>query len=245
MSKKAVVVIERDWEPTHKTNFWLFVTLAVLVLVLAGSAFLVYWYTSNDRGLVSAAPEVAELRQQVRFLSEENERLTLKVAKSERANAIDQEADSSLQQTIIEREDEIKKLKEDLSFYKSIVDPDSKQKGIAIREFKLTQAKKARQYRYRLVAAQSTSKKAISGDVVIRIQGKEGEAVKTLSWKALSVGKKASPKFRFQYFEKLEGILEVPEGFEPENILIKLVPSNGKLEAIQQSYSWEAAIRGR
>ena len=245
MSKKAVVVIERDWEPTHKSNFWLLVTLAVLVLVLAGAAFLVYWYTSNDRGLVAATPEVAGLRQQVRHLSEENERLALQVAKSERANAIDQEADASLQQTIIEREEEIKKLKEELTFYKSIVDPESKQKGIAIREFFLKPGEKDRQYRFRLVLAQSTSKKMVSGSVLIRLQGRKDEKVETLEWKQLAVGSKGKPKFRFQYFEKIEGVLAVPKGFEPENILIKLVPSKGSFEAAQQSYSWQATFRGK
>lgn len=244
MSKKAVVVIERDWEPRHKTNFWFLVTLAVLVLVLAGSAFLVYWYNSNDRNVIPAAPELAELRQQLEFLTEENERLALKLAKAERSVAIDQEAGASLQQTIIEREDEVKKLREELTFYKSIVDPETKQKGITIREFQLTSGTKDRQYRYKLVAAQSTSKKSVAGKVVIRIQGREGEKVKTLDWSALAVAKEKAPQFRFQYYQKLEGVFKVPKGFEPEHILIKLAPSRGKVEAIQQSYSWETAFRG-
>lgn len=247
MSKKAVVVIDRDWEQQkgHKSNFWLLVTTAALVIVLAGAAYAVYWYSSNAKNIAAYSPEIAELHQQVDFLQKENEKLKLDLAKAQRSIAIDYEAGQMLQQTIMEREVELEKLNEELTFYKSIVDPDNQNKGVSLRRFSLNTGAKDGQYRFRLVVAQSGGKKTTSGTVVIRIQGRlQDDVIKTLGWKDISVGKDSQPAFRFQYFEKLEGVFQLPEGFEPEHILIKLQPRNSKVEASQQSFSWEAALKG-
>lgn len=246
MSKKTVVVIDRDWEhqASHKSNFWLLIALAILAIMLAGAAYAIYWFSTNAEATVAGSAELSELRQQVAFLQKENEKLKLDFAKADRSVAIDQEAGSLLQETIMQREEELKKLNEELTFYKSIVDPDSKQKGLSLRQFRLEASGSDRQYRYRLVVAQSGGKKSTSGTVVIRIQGRQGDALKTLSWKEIAIGKKAEPAFRFQYFEKLEGVFQLPEGFAPEHILIKLQPRKSGDEATQQSFSWEAALKG-
>lgn len=246
MSKKTVVVIDRDWERPHghKSNFWLLVVLAALAILMAGAAYALYWYYSDAKPLSGDAENLAELRQQVGFLQKENERLKLDLAKAERSVAIDKEAGGLLQETILQREEEIKKLEEELTFYKSIVDPENQQKGLSIRQFALEATGTERQYKFRLVAAQSGGKRSVSGKVVIRIQGRQEDAITTLSWREISAGKGGEPKFRFQYFEKLDGVFQLPEDFKPEHILVKLNPQSSKLEASQQSFSWEAALTG-
>ncbi len=240
--KKAVIKIERDWEESE-SNFLGLGALIVVGLVLAGLGFMYYWTTSGGLSSPGSQANMDKLKQELQFYRDENSRLTMQLAKIERSEAVDSEAAKQLQKTIIERENEIKKLKEELSFYKSIVDPKSSLKGLGIKDFSLEDTLVANQFKFKLVATQSSGKKAVKGQLVLRLQGrKEGKPV-TLSWKEFGKGKR-SPRFKYQYFQKLEGMIELPDGFEPEHVLVKLVPSGSKVEAIQHSYSWESVFKG-
>ncbi len=240
--RKAIVKIDRSWEP-GTSNFWLLSAVSALVLVTAGAAFLLYWYNTNEPGMSRFEPEVRELRQQVEFYKAENEELTTDLARAERSGAIDKEASKQLQTTIIERENKIRTLKEEVSFYKSIVNPKGGKKGLGIKEFSLADTSVENSYRFVLVATQSAGKKAVKGRIIIRLQGhKDGDSV-TLGWKDFSVEGKKSPYFKFQYFQKFEGSIVLPEDFEPENVLVRLVPEGKKVDVLQQSYSWQSIFK--
>lgn len=240
--KKAVIKIERDWGEPEKRSFWSL--WAVLLVGALFAALVFYWIWKADGGMrgTSSGAELAGLERQLAFFKDQNAELEMRLAKIERAGAIDEGAAKALQKTVSEREEEIKKLKEELSFYKSIVDPKTSHKGLGLKDFVMEDTPVVNRYKFKLVATQSSGKKAVRGSLVLRLQGhKDGKPV-TLKWKELGRGKQV-PKFKFQYFQKLEGAIVLPEGFEPEHIFVKLASSNGKIESVQQSYSWGSVFK--
>jgi hypothetical protein len=46
-------------------------------------------------------------------------------------------------------------------------------------------------------------------------------------------------KFKFRYFQEFTGELELPEGFEPRRVMIRLKPSGNKQPAgVEKTVDW-------
>lgn len=234
---KPVIKIYRD--ERNPLWRWLGVSLGLVVVVSLIGSF--YFFSNEHAGRGS---EVESLRALAERLETENRALQAQLAQAERSSAIDRSAVKDLMTTLASREKELAKLREDLTFYKRMVTAGGKsgESSIGIRSFQLKAGAKSGQYRYELVVARVNGKgKAVKGRVELRLQGEQGDESKTLSWDEISLsGKK--PRFKFQFFQKLEGVLQVPDGYKPEHILVRVVPEGKKQQAIQQSFSWNSVL---
>ncbi len=212
------------------------------MVLLGVVGYLFFAQTSGGRN----AGEVVELRQTVSDLREKNQALREQLAKAVRSSEIDSSAGKELMGTLALREKELLDLREELNFYKSMVE-SAKGDGpstISIRSFSVVTTDADRIFHYKLVLARVDGKgKPVKGQVQLRLQGRKNGESATLEWQDLSSGSEA-PKFRFQFFQRLEGALEIPEGFEPEHILVKVMPSGKKQQSVQQSFSWNSVNEG-
>ncbi len=212
------------------------------MVLLGVVGYLFFAQTSGGRN----AGEVVELRQTVSDLREKNQALREQLAKAVRSSEIDSSAGKELMGTLALREKELLDLREELNFYKSMVE-SAKGDGpstISIRSFSVVTTDADRIFHYKLVLARVDGKgKPVKGQVQLRLQGRKNGESATLEWRDLSSGSEA-PKFRFQFFQRLEGALEIPKGFEPEHILVKVMPSGKKQQSVQQSFSWNSVNEG-
>lgn len=239
---KPVVRIERG----HSTPrlWWLVIMLLPILLV----GWLVYDFGTQQGGFQQALTidNKTEVEKYLRKLEKDNKLLVRELAKAQRNSEIDSTASREVQRGLTDKENEIKALKEELSFYKSIVSPQGKEKGLNINSFTLQSSPSNPQLvKFQLVLTQvGNNNKAAKGMVLIRLQGKEGDSQKTLEWWDIRAESSTGrPSFDFKYFQRLENNILIPANFKPENILIKVLPESKRLSSIQQSYSWQAMVK--
>lgn len=236
---KPVIRIYRDDE----RSIWRwFGPLAAVFIILLGIAGYLFFVQAGGRNI----GETAELQQAVSDLKQKNQALREQLAKAVRSSEIDTSAGKELMTTLALREKELLDLREELNFYKSMVE-SGKTGGpstISIRSFVVKPTDAERSFHYKLALARVDGKgKPVKGQVQLRLQGrKDGDSV-TLEWRDISSGS-SMPKFRFQFFQRLEGALVLPEGFEPEHILVKVTPNGKKQQSVQQSFSWNSVNEG-
>ena len=48
-------------------------------------------------------------------------------------------------------------------------------------------------------------------------------------------------KFRFRYFQDLTGVLQLPAGFQPEQIVVKAGRRGAGAEALNRTFDWTVA----
>ncbi len=240
--RKPRPVIRIYREDEHSVWRWLGPLAAVFVLLLGVVGYLFFAQTGAGKN----TGEAARLRQAISDLRQENQTLREQLARAVRSSEIDSSAGKELVTTLALREKELLDLREELNFYKSMVESDSKDgpSTISIRSFLVAPTDAERSFHYKLVLARVDGKgKPVKGQVQLRLQGRKNGESATLEWRDLS-SESELPKFRFQFFQRLEGALEIPEGFEPEHILVKIKPNGKKQQSVQQSFSWNSVNEG-
>lgn len=246
--KKPVIKIQHEKPPTKKG--WLFLLFSVLLGVLAGG----YYLGASNNGQLNILPAKVSLEDKqdgntqnsaLQPLKDENKELIAQLAKLERMAAIDKTASVNTQKGLVEKENEIKTLKEELSFYKSIISPEQGETGLTIHSFDLAKGGAEDLKQFHLVLTQiAGGGKEAKGTVIFRLQGKLDGVDKLLEWWDIrSDNSQQMPSFKFKYFQRIKGALKVPKGFIPDNILVKVIPEDTKLNSAQQSYSWDAVFK--
>jgi len=239
---KPVVRIDRGRNAPKL--WWLVIMLLPIVII----GWLIYDFGTQQGGFKQALniDNSAEVEKYLRQLEKDNKLLVEELAKARRNSAIDSTASKEVQISLTAKENEIRELKEELSFYKSVVSPQGQEKGLNINSFSLQPSPGNSQLvKFQLVLTQiGNNNKAAKGMVLVRLQGKEGEEPKTLEWWDIrSESNAGRPGFDFKYFQRLDEHILIPSNFTAENILIKVLPESEKLSSIQQSYSWQAILQ--
>ncbi len=225
---------------------WLLPLILIPALVLL---VVIYFFVlpGLQTGGNNQAHMMHDLRATIEQLRDENEALQNELALAKRSQEIDDQASKELAEALAKREGELVELKEELNFYKSMLSTngDGGVSGLSIRNFLVAPGQESGDYLFKLVLARTGGgDKAIRGTVELRIQGKIGEQSRLLSWSEIAPKGAKQPAFGFQHFQRLEGMFHLPKGFEPENVLVKIVPSKGKEDALQQSFSWNSVVKG-
>ena len=239
---KPVVRIDRGQNVPKL--WWLVIMLLPIVII----GWLIYDFGTQQGGFQQALniDNSLEVEKYIRQLEKDNKLLVEELAKAQRNSVIDSTASQQIQLGLAAKENEIRELKEELSFYKSVVSPQGQEKGLNINSFSLQSSPGNPQLvKFQLVLTQiGNNNRPAKGMVVIRLQGKEGDAQKTLEWWDIrSESNVGRPSFNFKYFERIEGDILVPSSFSAENILIKVLPESDRLSSIQQSYSWQTIVQ--
>ena len=157
----------------------------------------------------------------------------------ERSSKVEKEAYRQLNVTMGELQNQLLALEEDNAFYRGIVSPGSAKKGLKIESFAITNGSDVNSYHYKLVLTQVLNNDYVArGTVALMIEGlAEGEARK-LEWKELAADINRQSRFRFRYFQNMEGDILLPEGFKPTGITIKVQPKGKKYQKLEKSLDW-------
>jgi len=188
---------------------------------------------------IAMESELVELRSQ-------NSELTSKLAFATTSGAIDDTASRVTQQSLADKEQELKTAREELSFYKSILAPQGAETGLNIYSFIMEDTENLNENRYRLVLTQvGGGSLEARGTVLLRVQGYLYGDEKVLEWWDIRPeSTMPMPSFGFKYFQRMDGLIIFPEGFVADNILVKIIPDSTRLKSSQQSYTWDAVYTG-
>jgi hypothetical protein len=197
-----------------------------------------------------AAPETAPLRERVARLElqlgqtrTELDESARKLAVYERSDQVSRSANSSLETTLREREEEIAALRADLAFYQRLVGGGrGPREGLNAHSLELRPIGRSGGYAFTLTLTQNLKKAAlIEGTAELAVEGVADRQLQTLSWRELEQRADATPlTFAFKYFQQVQGNIMLPDGFTPNRIKVVVKSSGG--EQAEQSFPWDQAM---
>jgi hypothetical protein len=213
--------------------------LVALAVALVAFGWLLYEYGRNVAGysMVEAHQRQAALAGQVAELEAEKGRLQAQVAVLEQAAEIDRRAYEEVDRTLADLQNEMLEMRQEVAFYRGIVNSEDVAPGLRIQSFKLRQADAA-QFQYRLVLTQLASTKArIQGKAEIALSGlRNGAETDLPAVELLSEAGTADLRFSFRNFQELRGVLNLPAGFIPLRVHLRAVPKDGGV--VERTFSW-------
>lgn len=216
-------------------------SVAALVTCVAVGAWGFYDYGRYKGGYDRDrdAEKLSHVRDQLDQLEKENKRLHMQAALLQQGNTVDRYAYKDVSQSLKGLQDEIYELKEEVAFYRTVLEPGKAAKGLRIQSLKLQGVGHKNQYRYKLVLTQVlTNAKPVSGAVEVTVYGMRNGTQGTLSWSDLTSDRDRALPFQFKYFQKLEGVIAFPAGFKPTRIALRVVPKGRHNDAVEQSFKW-------
>ena len=158
-------------------------------------------------------------------------------AHSNRELQINQQAFNDISQTLLKTSQEIADLKEDLRFYESIIQTEGKGQGLQIRALSISATERPDRYGYSLIVVNgSYGKKKKKGTVKIELHGNHKGSEKVIFVKD-EKGKETIPLF-YKYFQKLDGVLEMPAHFQPRRIKVSVKMHGKKSDRVEKWYDW-------
>lgn len=154
----------------------------------------------------------ADLRDEVKALSVERDRLRADNLSFESRVTIERAAQQQLASQVMQLERENMRLKEDLAFFESLLPAVNKSQGVIIRSARLQTDPDGRRLRYKLLVMQGGKPNAdFKGSVQLVVNLQEGDksVVASIPEKGTS-----DPALRlsFRYYQRVEGAWTVPSG---------------------------------
>ena len=178
--------------------------------------------------------ELEELKARYRNASQQLTNL-------ERGRAIDQQALNQARRSIVTLETRIASLNADLTFYKNIMAPSETSKGLQVDRLSLQPDRQNEGFNFKLVLTQvGNNKNYISGVVAVNVIGMRNDEKEVIALRDLSGDiDDLGIKFRFRYFQDVEGTLTVPEDFEPREIQVVAKSEGRKSTQAERTFDWK------
>ena len=191
----------------------------------------------------AAVQQASMLELRIKAQSEEGQRLRERIAILEHGKEIDKKAYDNVADDLKLLQDELHEIKQQLSFYQGIVSPADNKSGAAVQAIKFQRQAGTSTFQYRLILIQGPKRaKRASGRLKVSFLGTLDGKEKTLLLKDLHQGKSMSGKYRFKYFQDFQGVMELPEGFEPQEVVVKLTSAGKKPKVVEERYVWDEVV---
>ena len=188
------------------------------------------------------APQPANAAEQLRQQAGRIDQLEQQVATLTRSDQISRQANSELQGTLAERDEEIASLRADIAFYERFVGATGQRRGLSVHDLKLVPQRDPQLFHVIATLTQNMNRGAVSrGRLQLVVEASEAGRMQKLEWAELRQQKDAPGlDYSFKYFEQVEGDIVLPTGIKPVRVIARLVPESGA--AVEQSFTWGDAV---
>ena len=212
----------------------------VLLAVVAGYLVFEYGRISAGYNTVDAANERAALEAEIDARDARIAELEQEVALLETHRAIDREAYTEVETSLLDLQAKIQEQRDAIAFYRGIVSPADGRPGLRVQDFRLTRGAEERQFNLRLVLVQAMKHdRKVSGDVVLTIAGTEDGEPRAYSYsELLPEDADSSWAFSFRYFQDFDREVILPDGFTPEEVTISVQSRTRSIASIEESFRW-------
>lgn len=133
---------------------------------------------------------------------------------------VDRQSSQDVRQELGALKEQVQLQKQQLNFYRTLMNPAEGKQGLAIGELEFVGAGEPYRYRYNLKVLQLANLDQITefeGEWHFKLVGKQQGQWRGLELKDISPGYTAETnKLKFKYFQTLSGDIVLPDGFEPE-----------------------------
>ncbi len=214
----------------------------VLLALLWLLSLALVWQAAGTRAPPTLAGVSTRMQQAERQLAAQRERLrqlSQRETTLQRSDQISRNANSDLQSTLSERDEEIAALRSDLAFYERLVGPTQQRKGLNVFSSEFVAGAGAA-WNYRIVLTQNLNRSAISqGSMRFLVEGVRAGKLATVDWHQLHQQPSAPGQpYSFRYFQSLDGSVMLPPDFTPQRVRVLL---EGEGVAVEQAFDWKIA----
>lgn len=217
--------------------------LVVVVTLLTAVALVAGFYLGQFAAFqgMGAKPKSyrgmqAQLLELESALRERDSQLEVQLTRHE----VDRHTLELVRQDLAAQQEEIAALEEGLAFYRSLIAPGEIGPGLSLRQLELVAGDEPGSYLYRIVVQQEARKHdLLKGQLRVTVAGKlAGEAVEyPLGQLSEEVEGDVIP-LRFRYFQAVEGMITLPQGFEPEHFTVAASTTEPRQLEVTKQYSW-------
>lgn len=209
----------------------------VIAIVLGLSGAIAMWAYDLGRSFTgfksgTSAVQLEEMQEQVEQVSAERDRFQTTVNAAESQLNIERSLQAQLGKQIKVLESENSKLKDDLAFFESLLPTDTGPQGITIRRLKVEMIEPT-QLRYRLLLMQGGKvARDFMGNYQLVVTLMQGDKSAMMTFPKPEASE--SFKLSFKHYQRVEGVLAVPEGAIVKSVQIKIL-EKGALRAQQSA----------
>ena len=214
---------------------WQLIAVPAVLIMLSVFYFAKYFVADE---LIYANYHVTALKQDLQNALEQLETEKDRTAIAKQEAIIVRRANALLRESEKERQDEIASLQADLAFYRRLGGANGSQAPLAVHYLELQPTPSPQVYRIIFTLTQNLRWAAvISGRVQLGLDGIHNGVAAHLTEEQLLADSAEPLDFQFKYFQQLERLITLPEGFEPTQLTVRL--RSGSLRTpVEQSMEW-------
>jgi len=218
--------------------------LIAAVTVLLGLALAAGFYLGHDAAYREMGAKPKSYRaMQDQLLATRNALRDLE-AKAEiqrTRHEVDRHALELVRRDMAAQQEEIAGLEEGLAFYRSLIAPGEIAAGLSLRKLELVAADVPGSYLFRIVVQQEARKyELLQGQLEVTLSGQlEGEPVTYPLGELSEDVEGGSVPLRFRYFQAVEGVITLPQGFVPEQFTVVASTSKPRQLEVREQYPWQ------
>lgn len=232
--QRMVVVPHRPW---YRGVIYVGLCLATM----GATGWLAYQF-GVGRGVALNVEVAGEDEMQVRLADaqEQLQEMRRKITAFRVGGEIDDESARLVRIEIRALQDIIASQNEEISFYKRVLAPADTDEGLRIDRFDITPNAGGR-VAYTLLLTQVVDEHDyVEGGLEIFVLGDNGGEEKRLMLSELDKGKENVVPFRFLYFQNISGEMQIPDGFEPREVLIVARSTEPDARTFEKRIDWSA-----
>lgn len=215
---------------------WQRIAIPAVAIMLA--IFYVGKYYVADE-LIYANYQVAALQTDLQTSLEQLDAAGTRATNAEREADVVRRANALLRSSERQRQDKIAGLQADLAFYRRLGGASGSQAALAVHHMELQPTHSPRVYLLVFTLTQNLRwASSITGRIQLGVDGIQGGIVEHLDDGQLLAATADPLKFQFKYFQQLECLITLPEGFAAERLTIRL--RSGSLgSTVEQTMQWQ------
>lgn len=231
---RSIVVRDEPGRRARTVTLW----LITVVVVAAASALL--GSSAVYKQLIVAEQERDQLADALAESEQARQFSEQRLANLSTGAEMDRQAVDEVRATIKEQRQKIAALDEEIGFYKGLMSPTDRERGLSIRGWEVYPTSNPQRFQYKLLIQQLAVKhQVLKGSVSVVIAGKEGDVEKSINLADLSADVAArNMPLRFKYFQNIEGELELPVGFVPQRVALVAKATKPKKVQVEKHYGW-------
>ncbi|HYS14872.1 MAG TPA: DUF6776 family protein [Burkholderiaceae bacterium] len=197
--------------------------VAVAIAVAVGVAIYEYGKMFAGPGRRELMLENQTLQSQLREMKAERDRFQAVATAYESQMKVEHAAQEQLAKQVNALESDSAKLREDLSFFESLLPAASNARGVLIRSFRVQAEGEPNQMRYRLLVQQSGKPdRDFNGEVELQVSfTRDGRPF------TMQVPDPATPRdaieLSFRHYQRIEGTFTLPQGAVARSVLVRIV----------------------
>lgn len=221
--------------------FWRFFRYLLFIILFAaaitGSYLVGQWRAVDDYSQTQS--EHSLYRQQLADIQLEFERLEQQKANLALGSEVDRRANEELRTKIVQMKSDLASLEQDNNFYRELMSPKPSDRGIVI-DLPSVEPIAGNQYKYSFVVKQIAAQHdTVSGYLEFILIGTQNEQETSLQLMDVADSVDAKRlRLSFKYFQRFQGELSLPDGFEPKGIELKLVAQRPRNLTIDKKFGW-------